>query len=418
MPRSKGKKKNVQHVQAAAPRSTKGKKKRWELNLIKTGNISGSYMSGNTARSAPMDPRGAGMNARTRGIHFLSAPANSSAPATNAGALVRDQMVESDEVVGILSGNTSFESSALQIQPGLLSNFPWLGQLAPLYERYEFVELCYYYKPIVSGFAAQGQKGKVILSCDYDAAAGTLTSYRQAETMDPHADGMPYEAISLVLDPRRLSLGGKFIRRGPVPAGTDVKTYDAGTVYYSVSGLTDSTDIGEIRVRYRVRLMNPRLPDTATSAPPNFSVTVARSTSGVSNITSGWTIPILDWTVEENGLGVTFSPSGAPGLIRLAQGRYIVFMNFALVSTLATAAQVVATSIADGGSSVINTKARWVRQGANLVTTGITSWGDTVVGYFTVPEAGLDLYCNTYALFAGGTGAVAFEVSRLTIALA
>lgn len=393
MPRGGRKKKSVV---VAKPVHGKGKKKRWEFNIVKTGNITGNYQSGNNVRSAPMDPRGA---PRSRAIHFAAAPATALAPASNSGKRIQDQIVASDEVIGILSGNTSFESNVLQIQPGLTTIFPWLGQLALLYERYEFEELVFYYRPIVSGFASNGQKGKVILSCDYDAAAGTLTAYRQAETMDPHADGMPYETIELHLDPRRLSPGGKFIRRGPVPPGTDVKTYDAGSVYYSVSATTDSSDIGEIRVRYRVRLMNPRLPDAPTALPPNFT-TARIQNIGSMALTALAVQSFTPFVITENGIGAGVSP-GSNGIV-LQQGRYLVVATFGF--TITPGGGTVCTAFTGSLTDNVTVIRSSAQHQANLGTGA----GDgfqffQVSGYFVASSAAVTVFPVVQAFFGAGT---------------
>jgi len=242
----------------------------------------------------------------------------------NTSLARRPQVIEQDEVIGIISGSNpgAFVSSVFAINPGQVSTFPWAAALAQLYERYRIEMLEFYYKPIVSGFAPSGQIGKVILSADYDAASALLTSYRQAESMDPHADGMPYEEICLRLDPRRCTgIDGKFVRQGILPAGNDIKTYDAGQLFVSVQGTTDLNPIGELRVRYRVSMMNPRLLNTGP-ANAQFVSAVVNASASTALVTGTPKAVALDTVLSNpgNGIGVVVGSNVAT----LHAGQYII----------------------------------------------------------------------------------------------
>lgn len=237
-------------------------------------------------------------------------------------------VIEQDEVITSINGSTSFDSQIISINPGQLDVFAWAGQLAKLYERYKFDYLEFYYKPWVSGYAADGSAGKVILSADYDSATGLLQTYQQAESMDPHADGMPYDVISLKLDPSRLTPDvGKFVRTGIVPAGTDIKTYDAGALFVCVKGTTGTSAIGELRVKYKVRLLNPRLPNTVP-ANVNFNSSTFYTAVATSVPTNAWTQVDFD-TVASAGNGLSITNVG--GLFTVHSGHYKVGLQGYLI---------------------------------------------------------------------------------------
>lgn len=270
------------------PKGGHGKKKRWEFNLIKTGDNSVSYMSGNKARS--MMPT----RAPTKNRNAAEQPGLGRLTQVKSG-----QIIEQDEFVGLINGNTSFGSVAYSIQPGLAAVFPWGSKVANLYERYRILSCEFYYKPTVSPYAVGGQQGKVVLSIDYDAAEGPPTTIQEAESMDPHADALPYESLSLWADPARATPeGGKFVREGPV-AGTDIKTYDAGNLYVTVVGTANDGQIGELRVRYSFSLMNPRL--SAISVPPCRCVTTATIADGTAQVPLS---PLTGWVLGDNPLGI------------------------------------------------------------------------------------------------------------------
>lgn len=147
----------------------------------------------------------------------------------------------------------------LPINPGSSTTFPWLSKVAAQYEKYVFRSLVFFYKPEVSQYVANANTGKVMFACDYDAADPAPNNKQAIEDMWPHADGMPYETLTLELDPKQLhqNSDAKFIRTGVVPGGTDVKTYDAGNVFFATSGQGAGMTLGELRVSYVVDLFIP-----------------------------------------------------------------------------------------------------------------------------------------------------------------
>ncbi len=388
-------------TQRAVQRAVAANNKRWEFNLIKTGNNSVQYNSNNAVR--------------TRGVHaaapgnlpVLASAASGEVAVTNALSRTRDQIVEHDEVIGVVSGNTGFEASAFDINPGLSSIFPWLSVLASLFERYQFDDLVLYFKPIGSGFATNNQVGKVILCADYDSTESTPGNYRQAETMDPHSDGMPFQTIELHLDPRRLNKEPKFTRVGPPPPGTDVKMYDAGNVYFCVQGTANSADIGELRVRYRLRLMNPRLPSIASQVSPNNTTVAAHSAVNTSLTNSTWsTVDIA--TVVANGVGATMAATQ----VTLQQGNYLVSMmvRFSDVggsgSFSATQAAILLDAEPDGGD---------IDKTAFDQEVAVTFINHTMVveRYITVSNAGAVVRPRVFGTFTGVKVASAAIIIRL-----
>jgi len=173
----------------------------------------------------------------------------------------RAQVISEDEYIGEVAGSVGFAVSQYPCNPGQASTFPWGNRIAALYEEYDFEMLEFYYKREVSEFATNGQAGKVILSFDYDASDLAPTSKQQVEDTVPHQDGMPCTPIiRLSIDCARLRKNpAKYVRPGAQPANTDIKTYDCGTLNVSTQGNTNTSTIGELRVRYRCRLSEPVL---------------------------------------------------------------------------------------------------------------------------------------------------------------
>jgi hypothetical protein len=241
------------------------------------------------------------------------------------------------EYVGeVVSTSTSFVVlNTYSVNPGQSSVFPWLAKKALLYEKYQFKNLEFFYKPQVSQFASLGTTGKVILSFDYDASDAPPSSKQQAEDTDPSADGMPYERISLKMNPRELhrNSDAKYVRPAGLPGGTDIKTYDCGVLTVSTSGIeANSGTLGELWVRYNCVLSVPVLEST-TTAPTNFSVTSFQDTAaGVIN--GNPYQPVLNAAatnnvVKVNGIGVV----NTAGSIVPPPGNYFYMVQSLFVCT-------------------------------------------------------------------------------------
>ncbi len=180
---------------------------------------------------------------------------------SNFSTTRKSQVVEEDEYIGEIAGSVAFATTGYSVNPGQAAVFPWGSKVAQLYEEYSFDYLEFYYKREVSEFATNGQAGKVILSFDYDATDSAPLTKQQVEDSDPHVDGMPCTPLlRLPLDCAAMRRSdAKYVRPGAQPANTDLKTYDVGTLYVSTSGCANTSTIGELHVRYRVRFSKPVL---------------------------------------------------------------------------------------------------------------------------------------------------------------
>lgn len=224
--------------------------------------------------------------------------------------------VTEDEFIANVKGSILFKSESYYLNPGQSATFPWLSTIAKQFEKYRTRYCEFYYKPTVSGFATNGQTGKVMLSFDYDASDPPPASKIQVEDTHPHEDCMPYEEMCISLDPRQLnSQDSKYIRPAGLPASSDIKTYDGGLLTISTQGQVDGTDIGELRVRYSFDLLIPVLESTTTT-PQNFHV--SRFTfDNPSESAPGVLVP---WVVDTNPLGIEVTAT----YLVLPPGNYLV----------------------------------------------------------------------------------------------
>jgi len=248
---------------------------------------------------------------------------------SNSSKIRKSQIIEEDEYIADINGSVAFATTAYPINPGQASTFPWGNKIASLYEKYDFQQLEFYYRREVSEFATNGQAGKVMLSCDYDASDGPPASKQQVLDTEPHIDAMPCaEQIVLRIDCTQMrKQDSHYVRPGALPVNTDIKTYDAGNLYVSTYGCTNTTVIGELRVRYRVSLSVPVLepPSVASGAPGSYFQIVSNPSTGdltgvttvARNLFSSAGLPL----VIANGINASIASTG---LITLPAGVYLV----------------------------------------------------------------------------------------------
>lgn len=171
------------------------------------------------------------------------------------------------EFVKDINSRTSFGVEVMPINPGNPNMFPWMSQIASLYEEYEFLGLIFEYKSSC-GTGMTGTVpavGNVIMATDYDCYDFSYTNKRTMEAAEFASSGVPYDNFyhAVECDPER-----NVLKRGFVVPGMTVYTDASGDARFSVLGnfaiatqAQQAADIpmGELWVSYHVRLSRPIL---------------------------------------------------------------------------------------------------------------------------------------------------------------
>jgi len=252
----------------------------------------------------------------------------------NGSGRSRSCIVEEDEFIGAITSGTdgpptTFAVTSYPLNPGQVSVFPWLSKQAAQWEKYTFEMLEFYYKREVSEFATAGTTGKIIFSGDYDASDPPPSSKQQMEDTVPHVDCMPSENLKIAFNKALMHPSGvsKYVRPAGLPGSADIKTYDAGILNVATQGIAASTtELGELRVRYRVRFEVPILESSAT-APRNNSVAVFSNTPQA--LTTGNDSVLLLNAELTNGINVVNNA----GSFVFPAGNYLVDFVAQFVST-------------------------------------------------------------------------------------
>jgi len=237
----------------------------------------------------------------------------------------REMVLEEDEYIAevTVANQPNFNNVQYFVNPGQATTFPWMAKTAGQFEKYRFEYLEFYYKREVSEFATDGQVGKIILSFDSDATDSAPATKQQMEDTEPHADCMPCENQSLVIPRAYLEMNtdAHYVRPGAQPAFTDLKTYDIGVLNVATQGILHNVVVGELRVRYRVRLFIPVLENLA--APVARTASWFQSTAAESVGATGVAKLAAVATASSNALQIV----NTAGSLVPPAGAYLVTMS-------------------------------------------------------------------------------------------
>jgi hypothetical protein len=313
---------------------------------------------------------------------------------------------EGEELIATAAGSVGFAITQFNINPANATTFPWLSKIAQLFERYEFQQLSFHFGHDVSGFATQGQTGLVYQSALYDAAAAAPTSASQIEATDPFVPCMPNENSCLRLDKKSMhpSNEPKYCLQGNPPGATDIKTYNVGSYFFSSSGQANATEVGKIRVKYKVHLFDRILDSSQAAAPANYSVSNFTSVGGGEPINTATGLQLAMPTVITNGLNAV----NTAGSIVLPAGNYNVDGWCEL--QVGTAMSIFACSIAVGGVMQGNASQFLIAAASacNRMTLSINPFF-----YQSTGANALTLSVSAATAFTGGAG-VAIGAIRIT----
>lgn len=155
----------------------------------------------------------------------------------------------------INSVGLAFQTISYPINPGLAS-FPWLSQLANLYESYVFKSLHFEYEPAT----ATTTTGTVILSIDFDAADAPPANKQDAMANQNAVRSAPWTGVKYNASAKDLKKFGiqRYVRSGNLSPNLDIKTYDVGTLHLCTQGQSTVQAVGELYVSYDIVLYTPQ----------------------------------------------------------------------------------------------------------------------------------------------------------------
>lgn len=204
-------------------------------------------------------------------------------------------------------GSVAFANTQYPINPGL-AMFPWLQSIASRYESYVFNDLCFEYETQTS----VTEKGTVILAVDFDASDDAPINKQGIMSYHNAVRSAVWEECQYKASKQDLKKFGvqRYCRLGSVPSGTDIKTYDVGTLNIATKGCDDAAEIGEIYVSYDITFHTPQLDQNISIAANSALLTSGGTVSdtaflGTANVITG------QLPVTATGSTITFNKVGS-----------------------------------------------------------------------------------------------------------
>jgi hypothetical protein len=149
-------------------------------------------------------------------------------------------------------------AATFEVNPGLLTTFPWLYVQANQYESYEFKKLSFEFEPELGSMT----NGGLIAVPQYNVGdpspspdKALLSQYQNA------TQGLARNKMNLHLDLKSMSSGksSHWVRGAHEEVTGDHSLYDVANVFFYTFGAdTDVTIFGDVWVNYVVRLFNPQ----------------------------------------------------------------------------------------------------------------------------------------------------------------
>jgi hypothetical protein len=292
------------------------------------------------------------------------------------------------EYLGDISGTAAFNVGQYPLNPGMANTFPWLSTVAQNYQEYKFHGLVFEFRSLITDYVTSGAPGTVIMATNYNAGDATYTTKQQMENSEFAVSTKP--TINLMhgvecADTQTI-LPQRYVRNTPVPAGQDVRLYDAGLFQFATQA-NPVQDLGELWVSYCVEFFKPSLSNdvggtvssvhqyrTLTSGAIPFGANLVTNTGDISLVVTNSTISwvaypatryqiTLMWTgtastivVPSTGtsLGLTVYNilSGGAGSLIVSpnSGTSATYQMTAIVGCTLAAAGTVSYSLGTGGS--------------------------------------------------------------------
>lgn len=178
----------------------------------------------------------------------------------SGGTIIRHR-----EYISDIAATTGFSVTALRINPGLKSSFPWLASTANSFEQFRIRGMIYEFRSLSSdavlSSATSSALGAVIMATDYNANASqfntkqAMEAYEFSNSSKPSLNFIhPIECKSSLT-----SISNLYIRNSQEGTG-DNRLYDMGLFQIATTGMQASGGIiGELWCTYEIELFKPRL---------------------------------------------------------------------------------------------------------------------------------------------------------------
>jgi hypothetical protein len=201
-------------------------------------------------------------------------------------------IVKHREFIGDLSSSITWVNNGYLINPGNNKLFPWLSQLAVLFEEYEFLGLIFEYKTTSASAlnSTNTALGTMIYATDYDAIDLPFTDKRHAENSEYVTTAAPCQSFihavecaknNNIFNKQYVTTINNLIN---IPSGQDPRLYYLGNFQQCSVGSQAVATTGELWASYQCRFSKPILSLQGLPIPYYSSLFYNASTSATSQV--------------------------------------------------------------------------------------------------------------------------------------
>lgn len=261
-----------------------------------------------------------------------------------------------DIVSGSMSGlSTAFTSQSYPLNPGQNSPFPWLSMIASNYEQYDILGMVFEFKS-TSGDATgvNTSLGTVIMATQYDPTKPGFQSKLEMEDYFFSTSCKPSSSMLHAVECKNSlspTSGLLYTRTGAL-TGADLRWTDFGKFTVATQGMPNAgTNLGELWVSYKVKLMKPRLPITI-----GYGGQIASGHTKRTGVVSGsWagTSSLLDY----GPLPITLTGTNAITFPGIPQMNYMIVVSVSAATSVVSFNFGATTNLSVISSYIINTSA-------------------------------------------------------------
>lgn len=224
-------------------------------------------------------------------------------------ATKRGVSISHREFLGDITGSQTFTSRTYPINPGSSVTFPWLSNIAEMFQSYRIKGMIFEFNSTSADAlnSVNTALGTVIMSTQYNVALPPLVNKAEMEQYEYTVSGRPSRNLThcIECDPSLQVMEHLFTRTGALPAGQDYQFYDWGNFQLATVGMQAAAVIGELWVSYEVEFLKPRIA-SGGCWPGDFTrISNGPYTQSTNVLGDIQTTPVgnLGVTVESTGLG-------------------------------------------------------------------------------------------------------------------
>lgn len=156
----------------------------------------------------------------------------------------------------------AFNIASYDINPGLVSTFPWLNPIAQQYEQWTPNGIAFEFKSTSSDYVSTQALGSVIMATEYDQLDSVFANKQEmlnsayANEFKPSCDGV--HGVECAREDRPLQI--LYVRAQTVPSTGDIRDYDCGRFSIATQGgATANLNLGSLYVHYDITLRKEQL---------------------------------------------------------------------------------------------------------------------------------------------------------------